>query len=216
MDFAKFQINIRWAMSLAVIARWIPDYPIIRFKVWIRVRSMDLHDLYRRLRAWWTPKRWYWRAYRELTEMGYSPPIRAALEGRRSSMRQVKSWNHAGFLAVAFESEYPDVHYFTSAIYDKVQIGAQFSSGDQVIDCLNWFRAHGYKSQRFHDSEHDARYYTMIHIHDPLKPSFVFGAHFSSGECRFVETGKVLEIKPEEKVMERKLVCGDIEVPEAV
>lgn len=117
---------------------------------------------------------------------------------------------------------FPDETYF----FTSMTISLQVEKGEKAVEILRWFRNHPgqYKVKSFEDDLTEGyRDYSMKSVFedDIFTPGgFSVFMYFTGGECTFKETTEIAEVIPAEPAKEavirykKKLICGDVEIPE--
>jgi hypothetical protein len=125
--------------------------------------------------------------------------------------------NEVAKIADGYEEAFPNRHYWSDLnSYGGVVVNIQVTSADQALEALEWFREHGFKSEKFtDDGDAGSRTYTLK---NDTECEITLRAYFTGGTCEFVATGKRKHVKSVaalpgryEPIMELK--CEGIALP---
>lgn len=129
---------------------------------------------------------------RDVIEWKEPPHVRTQLAQYRRYKAEVRRHRVLARLFHTFEAKFDTFYYASVAAYwCSMSISAK--TADDAVAALEWWRTHGYRSTKFTDDQGlRARTYEMKHR--DTDETFTLYAYFTSGDCKFVETGEVEHI----------------------
>lgn len=149
-----------------------------------------------------------------------SPRILDSISSLEDSKSTLLKNNEQALLFDKYEED--NKVYWAVVNYATPEISIEVASGDEALDALKWFRANGYKSVSFTDSDYNSSRTYRLESGDS---KISLQCRFDKGTCQFVSepTGEFEEVAEvvaipahKRQVMKKTLQCGSAEIPTAV